>query len=84
MPNPEKINQAKGENYSNKVFETLQCLNEHERKRLLKYLRSPFFIQSEPLVLLCQAFSQEIEKIKMGLTGKKYGKKLRQERPTTT
>ncbi len=76
MPNPEKKNQGKGENYSNKVFETLQCFTDQERKRLLKYLRSPFFVQSEPLVLLCQAFSQEIEKNKTGFERQKIWKKI--------
>ncbi len=54
------------ENYSNKIFQTLVYLNEVERKRLLKYFRSPYFVQSKPLMALCEALLFEIEK---GSTG---------------
>lgn len=50
------------ENYSNKIFKTLQSLETGSRKRLLKYLQSPYFVQSKPLLILCKTFCNAIEK----------------------
>lgn len=55
MANSEKRLLSKGE-HSNRVFNILELLEEKHQKRLLKYLRSPYFIQSKTLLQLCQAF----------------------------
>jgi hypothetical protein len=64
------------ENYSNKIFQALVYLNEVERKRLLKYLRSPYFVQSKPLMALCEAMLFEIEKGRTGFDRQIVWKKL--------
>ena len=40
------------ENYTNKVFQTLACLDKSSLKRLGKYLQSPYFVQSDSILIL--------------------------------
>ncbi|MBK8558244.1 MAG: hypothetical protein IPL65_22050 [Lewinellaceae bacterium] len=46
---------------TNKVFQTLACLSGQERRRLLKYLTSAAFNQSDSLIRLFQYFSTELD-----------------------
>jgi len=64
------------EQYSNKIFQTLACLDEPTRKRFSKYLRSPYFVQSKPLLTLCESLSREIEKGNSGFNRQKIWEKL--------
>jgi hypothetical protein len=56
------IKEISKEKHSNKVFETLLSLGEKDHKNLLKYLRSPYFVQTNLLDSLCQVFVLEIKK----------------------
>ncbi|MBK6995250.1 MAG: hypothetical protein IPH31_10100 [Lewinellaceae bacterium] len=49
-----RIKQAPTEQYSNKVWQTLRCLTHEEHIRLLRYLRSPYFIMSKTMAPLCE------------------------------
>lgn len=40
--------------YTNKVWHTIRCLIPEERLRLLRFLRSPYFISSKTMPLLCE------------------------------
>lgn len=71
----QKVNPG-GEQYSNKVFQTLACLQDSERKRLHKFLRSPYFVQSKTLTTLFVAFNLEIEKGKTGFDRQKIWQKI--------
>lgn len=59
---PRKKKSSTVEQHSNKVYQTLRFLNATEHKRLLKYLRSPYFIQSKILGRLCEIMLGHIEK----------------------
>ncbi len=50
------------EQYSNKVWQTIQCLSHEERIRLLRFLRSPYFISSKTMPLLCETFVRIMER----------------------
>ena len=45
----------------NRVYQTLQCLEPAEIKRLLKYLKSPYFNQSKTLIALFQELLPSLE-----------------------
>ena len=51
-----------GEQYSNKLWQTLHCLSHEEHLRLLRFLRSPYFIQSKTMGTLCEVLVRLIEK----------------------
>ncbi|MEZ4940388.1 MAG: hypothetical protein R3D58_05950 [Saprospiraceae bacterium] len=53
---------ARNEAYTNKLFLTLRCLEPLVSKRLVKYLRSPYFNQSKLLTQLCTIFLRMLEK----------------------
>lgn len=44
------------EQYTNKVWHTLRCLSHEEHIRLLRFLRSPYFIMSRTMAPLCAVF----------------------------
>ncbi|MFN0212767.1 MAG: hypothetical protein ACKVT2_00815 [Saprospiraceae bacterium] len=48
--------------YQNKVWQTLCCLSHEERIRLLRFLRSPYFIMSKTMALLCDSMIKLIER----------------------
>lgn len=48
--------------FTNKVYQTLLCLDEPACKRLLKYLQSPYFNQSKTLTRLCSLLLQQRDK----------------------
>ncbi|MBL7829043.1 MAG: hypothetical protein JNJ57_20580 [Saprospiraceae bacterium] len=48
--------------FTNRAFQTLHLLEDKKRKRFLKFLQSPYFIQSETLFDLCSTFISLIEK----------------------
>jgi hypothetical protein len=55
-----------GEQYSNKLWQTLSCLSHEEHLRLLRFLRSPYFIQSKTMGTLCEVLVRLIEKGETG------------------
>jgi hypothetical protein len=57
---------AKKELHTNRVFQVMVCLTPAERKRLLKYLQSPYFNQSRVMEQLAAALLQCVEKNKVG------------------
>lgn len=63
-------------NFNNKVFQTLQALAPVARKRLLRYVHSPYFNQSKTLMLLCEWFLQQIEHGKNQFTKEDAWKKI--------
>ena len=50
-----------GEQFGNKVWQTLRCLSHEEHIRLLRFLRSPYFIMSKTMAPLCEVFIKLIE-----------------------
>lgn len=46
---------------SNKVFSVLTALNRTDRRRLVKFMASPYFNQSKPLTQLCDFFLEKLE-----------------------
>ena len=67
--------------YSNKVFQTLGCLEQAETKRLLRYLKSPYFNQSKTLVRLCELLLIQLERGKNGFFRQDIWRKLFPETP---
>jgi len=61
MAKPSKKKQAT-EQYSNKVWQTLRCMSHEEHLRLLRFLRSPYFILSKTMAPLCEALVRIIER----------------------
>lgn len=54
------------EKYTNKVWITLRSLNHEEHIRLLRFLRSPYFITSKTMAPLCDILIRSIEKDEEG------------------
>ncbi len=50
------------EHFSNKVWQTLCCLSHEEHLRLLRFLRSPYFIMSKTMAPLCEVLIRLIER----------------------
>lgn len=50
------------EQYSNKVWQTLLCMSHEEHIRLLRFLRSPYFITSKTMAPLCELLIRHIER----------------------
>lgn len=73
---PRKKKSSAAEQHSNKVFQTLRFLDAAEHKRLLKYIRSPYFIQSKVLGRLCEIMLNHIEKGNEGFDRKDVWQKL--------
>ena len=65
-----KKGEDSGELYTNKVWEVLCCLDAAEHRRLLKYLASPYFIQSRTLGRLCEILVEHIGQEKPGFDRK--------------
>lgn len=55
-------NSTLSEQYSNKVWQTLRCLDHEEHLRLLRFLRSPYFIMSKMMAPLCEVMVRLIER----------------------
>lgn len=53
---------APAEQYSNKVWQTLRCLSHEEHIRLLRFLRSPYFIMSKTMAPFCEVLIRLIER----------------------
>lgn len=64
------------EAHTNKIFQTLRFLDATEQKRLVKYMRSPYFNQSKTLAKLCEILLAHIEKGKDGFDRKTVWQKL--------
>ncbi len=76
MAKPTQKGEVDAVPYSNKVFQVLLCLDEATRKRLFKYLRSPYFVQSKPLLALCELLSKEIDNGHRGFDRQKIWAKV--------
>lgn len=73
---PKKKEPAFSELHSNKVYQTLRYLDETERRRLMKYLHSPYFNQSKTYAKLCDTLLQQIERGKPGFSREAIWSKL--------
>lgn len=62
--------------FNNKLFQTLGYLEPPEVKRLLRYLKSPYFNQSKTLVRLCELLLAYVEKGKTGFIREEIWRKL--------
>ena len=71
-----KNNTSPKEEHSNKVYQALRFLDPVERKRLVKYLNSPFFNQSKALTKLGELLLDHIEKRKDGFDRKAVWQKV--------
>lgn len=52
--------------FSNKLYQTLRCLQPADFRRLLKFLKSPYFNQSKTMVRLCEILLDSIEQGEQG------------------
>lgn len=50
------------EKYSNKLWQTLRCLSSESRLRLIRFLRSPYFITSKTMLPLCEVLNRLVER----------------------
>ena len=73
---PKKNNTSSREEHTNKVFQVLRLLDPVERKRLVKYLNSPYFNQSKTLARLGDILLDHLEKGKEGFDRKSVWQKL--------
>lgn len=64
------------EQYSNKVWQTLQCMSHEEHIRLLRFLRSPYFIMSKTMAPLCALLIRLIERGETGFDRQQIWLKL--------
>lgn len=71
-----KNNTRLGAEHTNKVFLTLRYLHPSERKRLVKYLHSPYFNQSKTLAKLGEIMLEHIERGKEGFDRQAVWKKI--------
>jgi hypothetical protein len=62
--------------FNNKVFQTLRVLEAADRKRLIRYVHSPYFNQSKTLSALCEWFLLQIEREKFRFTKEDVWKKI--------
>jgi len=68
--------QPLSEQYTNKVWQTLRCLTHEEHIRLLRYLRSPYFIMSKTMAPLCDVLVKLIERKEEGFDRQQVWQKL--------
>lgn len=73
---PKKNIAAAREEFTNKVFQTLQFFDPAERKRLVKYLYSPYFNQSKTLIKLGETLLDLVEKGRGGFDRQAVWQKL--------
>lgn len=73
---PSKKDTLRPEPFNNKVYQALQYLDNAEHKRLLKYLYSPYFNQSQALIRLYEILFRNIEKGKPGFDREAVWQKL--------
>ncbi|MBK7936040.1 MAG: hypothetical protein IPJ82_02745 [Lewinellaceae bacterium] len=78
---PSKKDTLRQEPYNNKVYQVLQHLDNTEHKRLLKYLYSPYFNQSQTLTKLYEILFRNIEKGKPGFDREVVWQKLFPDEP---
>jgi hypothetical protein len=69
------------EQYSNKLWQTLRCLDHEEQLRLLRFLRSPYFILSKTMAPLCEVFVRLIERGEEGFDRQQVWQKIFPELP---
>jgi hypothetical protein len=69
------------EQYSNKLWQTLRCLDHEEHLRLLRFLRSPYFILSKTMAPLCEVFVRLIERGEEGFDRQQVWQKIFPELP---
>ncbi|TNE49440.1 MAG: hypothetical protein EP344_18185 [Bacteroidetes bacterium] len=62
--------------YSNKLFQTLRCLDTVVHKRLIRYLQSPYFNHSKTLPRLCSLLINRIDKGADGFDRQQVWKKM--------
>ncbi|MDO8366849.1 MAG: hypothetical protein Q7T20_08645 [Saprospiraceae bacterium] len=73
--------QAPSEQYSNKLWQTLRCLKHEEHIRLLRYLRSPYFIMSKTMAPLCEVLIKLIERKEVGFDRPQVWQKIFPDEP---
>lgn len=66
----------KVESHSNKIWQTLKCLNHEQHLRLLRFLRSPYFISSKNMASLAEWLIRQIQKGEEGFDRKQLWGKL--------
>lgn len=74
-------NNIPSEQYSNKLWQTLRCLDHEEHLRLLRFLRSPYFILSKTMAPLCEVFVRLIERGEEGFDRQQVWQKIFPELP---
>jgi hypothetical protein len=78
MPKRSSKNKV-GEQYSNKLWQTLCCLSHEEHLRLLRFLRSPYFIQSKTMAVLCEVLIRHIDRGESGFDRQQVWQKIAPE-----
>jgi hypothetical protein len=71
----------RAEQHTNKLWQTLCALTHEEHIRLLRFLRSPYFIMSKTMASLCEAMVRLIEKGEPGFDRLLVWQKLFPEAP---
>lgn len=64
------------EQFSNKIWLTLRQMSHEEHLRLLRFLRSPYFIASKTMAPLCETFVRLIEKNEAGFDRQQVWQKV--------
>ncbi len=80
MPTRSKKN-PHAEQYSNKLWQTLRCLSHEEHIRLLRFLRSPYFIMSKTMAPLCEILVRLLERGEPGFDRMQVWQKLFPDEP---
>ena len=78
MPKRSSKNKV-GEQYSNKLWQTLCCLSHEEHLRLLRFLRSPYFIQSKTMAVLCEVLIRHMDRGESGFDRQQVWQKIAPE-----
>lgn len=73
--------QAVKETHSNKIYQVLLCLDEDERKRLSKFLHSPYFIKTKTLSSLYDILLGYIEQNEPGFDRQAVWDKMQSNAP---
>ncbi len=69
------------EQYTNKVWQTLRCLSHEEHIRLLRFLRSPYFIMSKTMEPLCKVFVRLLQRGEEGFDRQQVWQKIFPDEP---
>ncbi|MCC6281042.1 MAG: hypothetical protein IT262_10605 [Saprospiraceae bacterium] len=68
-----------GEQHRNKIYQVLECFDDAERKRLSKFLHSPYFIKTKTLIGLYEALLVCIDNKAQGFDRKQVWEKIQPE-----